>query len=190
MPARVPDQRRSTRLLRAPTWPALYIPRLDRSFAGRRDEKTFSIRGESAAAGEGRRYIAMDKSMHVSRAAYVSAFEHIPYSTRGSAIMHVASAHIRTTPLACVWGEHQYVSDIEVEKEQAVSTPHTRIPPNMAWSRLYRPPYAFRTAWASCLLCFPCREKHHLWQPLKRYSFACLFNATGNLPQIIGSSSR
>ena len=40
--------------LRAPTWPALYnIPQLDRSFAGRRDEKTFTIRGESAAACEG-----------------------------------------------------------------------------------------------------------------------------------------
>ena len=79
-------------------WAALYIPRLDRSFAGRRDEKTPTIRGESAAASEGRRYIIMDKSMHVSRAAYVSAFEHILYSARG---------------------EHQYVSDIEVEKERA-----------------------------------------------------------------------
>ena len=144
-----------------PTWPALYIPRLDRSFAGRREEKTFTIRGESAAASEGRRYIAMDKSMHVSRAAYVSAFEHIPYSVRGSAITHVASACIRTTPLACARGEHQYVSDIAVEKEQATSTPHTRILPDMAWSRLYWPPYAFRAAWASCWPCFPCREKHH-----------------------------
>ena len=40
----------------------------------------------------------MDKAVHVSRAAYVSAFEHILYSARG---------------------EHQYVSDIEVEKERA-----------------------------------------------------------------------
>ena len=89
----------------------------------------------------------MDKSMHVSQAVYVSAFEHIPYSTRGLAITHVASARVHTTPLACAWGEHQYVSDIEVEKEQAASTPHTRIPPNMAWSRLYRPSYVFRAAW-------------------------------------------
>ena len=78
----------------------------------------------------------MDKSMHVSRAAYVSAFVHIPYSAHDSAITHVASARVCTTPLACAWGEHQYVSDIEVEKEQAASTPYTRIPPNMAWSSL------------------------------------------------------
>ena len=64
----------------------------------------------------------MDKPMHVSRAAYVSAFEHIPYSARGSAIMHVASARVHTTPLACAWGEHQYVSGIEVKKDQAAST--------------------------------------------------------------------
>ena len=161
LPARAPHQRRSTRPLPAPTWPALYIPRLDRSFAGRRDEKTFTIRRESTAASEGRRYIAMDKSVHVSRAAYVSAFEHIPYSARGSAITHVASARVHTTPLAYARGEQQYVSVIEIEKEQAASTPHTCIPPNMAWSRLYRPPYAFRAAWASCWLCFLCCEKHH-----------------------------
>ena len=52
----------------------------------------------------------------------MSAFEHIPYSARGSAITHVASARVHTTSLACVQGEHQYVSDIEVEKEQAAST--------------------------------------------------------------------
>ena len=114
MPVRAFDQRRST-------WPALYIPWLDRSFAGRRDEKTFTIRGESTAASEDRRYIIMDKSVHVSRAAYVSAFEHIPYSARGSAITHVASARVHMTPLACARGEHQYVSDIEVKKEQAAS---------------------------------------------------------------------
>ena len=69
MPARASDQRVSTR-------PVLYIHRLDRSFAGRRDEKTFTIRGESAAASEGRRYIIMDKSMYVSRAAYVCLRAH------------------------------------------------------------------------------------------------------------------
>jgi len=63
----------------------------------------------------------MDKTMHASRAAYVSAFKHIPYSARGSAITHVASARVHTTMLACARGEHQYVSDIEVEKEQAAS---------------------------------------------------------------------
>ena len=76
MSTRASDQRRSTR-------PTLHIPRLYRSFTGRRDEKKFTIRGESGAASEGRRYIVMDKSMHISRAAYVSAFEHIPYSARG-----------------------------------------------------------------------------------------------------------
>ena len=152
MPARAFDPHRSTRTL---TRPALYIPRLDRSFAGRRDEKRFTIRGESAAASDGRRYIIMDKSMHVSRAAYVSALEHIPYSARCSAITHVASTRVRPTPLACARGEHQYVSDIEVEKEQAASTPHTRISLNMAWSRLYRPPYAFvqRGRRAGCVSC-------------------------------------
>ena len=35
----------------------------------------FTILGESTAASEDRRYIAMDKSMHVSRVACVSAFE-------------------------------------------------------------------------------------------------------------------
>ena len=64
----------------------------------------------------------MDKSVHVSRAAYVSAFEHIPYSARGSAITHVASARVHTTPLVCARGEHQYVLDIEAEKEQAALT--------------------------------------------------------------------
>ena len=92
---------------RAPTRPALSIPWLDHSFARRRDEKTFTIRGESTAASEGRRYIVMAKAMHVSRAAYVSAFEHIPYSARGSAITNVASARVRTTLLACARGEHQ-----------------------------------------------------------------------------------
>ena len=77
---------------RAPTWPALHnIPLLDRSFAGRRDEKTFTIRGESAAAREGRRYIVMDKSMHDSR---------------GSSMAHVVSAHVRPVLLACARGEH------------------------------------------------------------------------------------
>ena len=121
---------------RAPTWPALYIPRLDRSFTGRRDEKTFTIRGESAAASEGRRYIIMDKSLHVSRAAYMSAFEHIPYSARGSAITHVASARVHMTPLACARGEHQHASGIEVKKRTSRFYPHTRILPNMVWSAL------------------------------------------------------
>ena len=117
----------------------------------------------------------MDESMHVSRAVYVSAFEHIPYSACGSAITHVAIAHVHTTPLVCARGEHQYVSDIEVETERAASTPHTRIPPNMAWSRLYRPPYAFRAVWASCWLCFLCCEKHHSCSLLRGiYSHAFL----------------
>ena len=51
------------------------------------------------------------------RMVNVSAFEHIPYSARGSAITHVASARVHLTPLACARGEHQYVSDIEVKKE-------------------------------------------------------------------------
>ena len=176
MPVWAFDQRQSTRLLHEhQRGPYCTFPRLDCSFAGRRDEKTFTIRAESAAASEGRRYIAMDKSMHVSRAAYVSAYEHIPYSARGSAITHVASARVHTTPRACVWGEHLYASDIEVEKEQAASTPHTRIPPNMAWRRLYRPPFAFRAAWASCWLCFLGCEKHHSCSLLRGiYSHAFL----------------
>ena len=64
----------------------------------------------------------MDKSIHVSRAAYVSAFEHIPYSVCGSAIKHVASTRVHTTPLACARGKHQYASGIEVKKDQAAST--------------------------------------------------------------------
>ena len=52
----------------------------------------------------------------------MAAFEHIPYSARGSAITHVASARVHTTPLACARGEHQYVPDTEAEKEQAAST--------------------------------------------------------------------
>ena len=64
----------------------------------------------------------MDKSVHVSRAAFVSAFEHIPYSARGSTITYVARARVHTTLLACARGAHQYMSDIEVKKEQAAST--------------------------------------------------------------------
>ena len=52
----------------------------------------------------------------------MSAFEHIPYSARSSAITHVASARVHTTPLACARGELQYVSDLEIKKEQAAST--------------------------------------------------------------------
>ena len=78
----------------------------------------------------------MDKSMHVLRAAYVSAFEHSPYSARGSTIMHVASARVHTTPLACAWGEHQYALGIEVKQRTSRFSPHTRILPNMAWSAL------------------------------------------------------
>ena len=78
----------------------------------------------------------MDKSMHVSRATYVSAFEHIPYSARGSAITHVASARVHMTPLACAGGEHQYLSGIEVKQRTSRFYPHTRILPNMAWSAL------------------------------------------------------
>ena len=77
------------------------IPLLDRSLAGRRDEKTFTICGESAAARESRRYLVMDKSMHVSRCMH------------GSAMAHVVSARVRPVLLACAWGEHRYVSDIE-----------------------------------------------------------------------------
>ena len=76
----------------------------------------FTIRGESAAASEGQRYIVMDKSMHVLRAAHVSAFEHIPYSAHGLAITHVASARVHTTLLACAWGEHQYGSNIWLKR--------------------------------------------------------------------------
>ena len=76
----------------------------------------------------------------------MSAFEHILYSARGSATAHMVSARVRPILLACARGEQQYVSDIEVEKEHSTFTPHTRIAPNMAWSRLYRPPYAFRAA--------------------------------------------
>ena len=46
----------------------------------------------------------------------MSASEHILYSARGSAITHVASAHVRTTLLACARGEHQYVSDIWLKR--------------------------------------------------------------------------
>ena len=88
---------------------------------------------------------------------YVSAFEHIIYSARGSAMAHVVSARVRPILLACARGEHRYL----VEKERTAFTPHTRILPNMAWSRLSRPPYAFRAAWVSCWLCFLCCEKHH-----------------------------
>ena len=45
----------------------------------------------------------------------MSAFKHIPYSVRGSAITHLASAHIRTT-LVCARGERQYVSDILLKR--------------------------------------------------------------------------
>ena len=103
----------------------------------------------------------MDKSMHVSRAAYVSAFEHIPYSARGSAITHVVSARVHTTALACARGEYQYVLGIEVKKRTSCFYPHTRILPNMVWSRLYWPLYSSLAVWASCWPCFPCREKHH-----------------------------
>ena len=44
----------------------------------------------------------------------------------------------------------------------------------MAWSRLYRPPYAFCAAWASCWLCFLCCEKHHscsLFRGIHSYAF-------------------
>jgi len=99
--------------------------------------------------------------MHVSRVVYMSAFEHIPYSARGSAITHVASARVHTIPLACAQGEHQYVLGIEVKKRTSRFYPHTRILPNMAWSRPHWPPYASRAAWASCWPFFPCREKHH-----------------------------
>ena len=137
MPTRASDQRRSTPAPRTPTWPALFnIPRLDRSFAGHRNEKTFTIHGESAAASEGRRYIVMDKSMHVSRAVYVSALEHILYSAWGSAITHVASAHVHTILLACARGEHQYMSNIWLKRNAPLLTLHTRIPPKVAWSPL------------------------------------------------------
>ena len=65
----------------------------------------------------------MDKSMHVSRAAYVSAFEHIPYSARSSTITHVASARVHMTPRACARGEHQHASGIEVKKENKLLLP-------------------------------------------------------------------
>ena len=40
--------------------------------------------------------------------------------------------------------------------------------------RLYRPPYAFPAAWASCWLCFLCCEKHHscsLLRDIHSYAF-------------------
>jgi len=163
---------------RAPTWPALFnILRLDRSFAGHRDEKTFTIRGESAATSEGRRYIVTDKSMHVLQAAYVSAFEHISYSARCSAITHVASTRVRMTLLACqicVGDTTPICVRYLVKKERTAFTSHTRIPPNVAGSHLYRPPYAFRAALASCWLCFLCCEKHHscsLLRDIHSYAF-------------------
>ena len=45
--------------------------------------------------------------------------KHILYSVRGSAMAHVVSAHVRPILLACARGEHQYVSEIQVEKERA-----------------------------------------------------------------------
>jgi len=78
------------------------------------------------------------------------------YSAQGSAITHVASAH--ATLLMCARGEHQYVSNIWLKRNAPLLTSHTRIPPNVACCRLYRPPYAFRAAWASCWLCLLCCE--------------------------------
>ena len=97
--SRVPHARSSVRpapinapALSTPTWPALYnIPLLDRSFAGRRDDKTFTIHGESAAASEGRRYIVMDKSMHVS------------HNTCESTMAHVIRARVCPILLVCAW---------------------------------------------------------------------------------------
>ena len=90
----------------------------------------------------------------------MSAFEHIPYSVRGSSITHVASAHVHMTASVCA-GRTPICIRYLVEKERPAFTSHTRIPPNVAWSRLYRPPYVFRAAWVSCWLCFLCCEKHH-----------------------------
>ena len=64
--------------------------------------------------------------MHVSRAAYVSAFEHIRYSARGSAMAHVVSARVRQILLVCARGEHQYVSDIWL-KRNAPLLPRTLV---------------------------------------------------------------
>ena len=89
--------------------PHCTIPLLGRSFTGRRDEKTFTIRGESASACEGRRYIVMEKYMHVSR------------SMRGSAMVHVVSARVCPILLACARGELLYVSDIEEIRYKVVN---------------------------------------------------------------------
>jgi len=147
---------------RAPTWPALYnIPLLDRSFAGRRDDKTFTIHGESAAASEGRRYIVMDKSMHVSR------------STRGSAMAHVVSVRGRPILLACARGEHRYVSDIWLKRNAPlllhtlVSRPTSR---GVAFIGL-RTRFVQRGRRAGCVSCC---EKHHscsLLRVIHSYAF-------------------
>ena len=82
-------------------------------------------------------YAARETYMDLSMAVYVSAFEHIQYSERGSAMRHVASTCVHTTPRACARGEHQHASGIEVNKKTSRFYPHTRILSNMAWSRLY-----------------------------------------------------
>ena len=132
----------------------------------------------------------MDKSMHVSRAAYVSAFEHILYSARGSDITHVASARVCMTPPACVRGEHQYVSDIEVEKECAAFYLAHSYPAQRGMESPLSASVRVSCSVGVVLAVFPVLGKTPFVQPLKRYSSVCLFNATGNLPQIIGSSSR
>ena len=130
----------------------------------------------------------MEKSVHVSRVAYVSAFEHIPYSVRGSAITHVASARVHTTPLACAQGEHQYVSDIEVKKEQATST-HTLVS-CQTWRGVVFIDLRTRFVQRGRRAGRVSRAVKNTIRAAKRYLFACLFNAIGNSPQTIGSSSR
>ena len=133
------------------TWPELYnMPPPDRSFAGRRGEKTFAVRGEHPRPPvriEGtmlwRTHAQTVRCVHsclalyenkvsrtvhscpalyenkVSRTVdscpalydtkcreqYIRALEHVPYSVRGSTIMHVASARVRPILLSCAWCE-------------------------------------------------------------------------------------
>ena len=90
----------------------------------------------------------------------MSAFEHIPYSALGSAITHVASAHVCTTLLACLRGEHQYVSDIWLKRNA----------PLLLRTLASRPTWrgvafiGLRTRFVQCgrrAGCFLCCEKHH-----------------------------
>ena len=175
MPAQAFDQHRSTRLLRA---------------RERGPHCTFpgSI-AASLAVETRRRSPSMENPLLPARTEGTSPWINpCPFQERRTCLLSSTFHTVRAVPPFRMWpslaftrlrervrGANTNMCRILRLKRNKPLLPAHSYPAQHVMESAYRPPYAFRAAWASCWLCFPCREKHHSCSLLRGiYSHAFL----------------